>query len=110
MRAMAHSPVRKEVFPDGLAVSLEQHVRPAQLADLLVGALDHAVALTGLLVQHLAACGDLESFLGARFCLDLGHLTLSSPRPIAGRRPKCRRPGVNPPPRRPGWTDGRRAP
>src|SRR6266436_3228057 len=70
------SAVRQIVFLDLIAVGLEQHGGAAQLADLLLGALDHAVALAGLLVEHHTARGHLEALLGAGFGLELGHLAL----------------------------------
>src|SRR5215468_682279 len=45
-------------------------------ADSLGRPLDHAVALAGLLVLHLAGRGNLEALFGARFRLQLGHLAL----------------------------------
>src|SRR6266702_7874013 len=78
------SAVRQEVFLDVVAVGLEQHVGAAQLADLLLGALDHAVALAALGVFHLAACSDLEALFGARFGLQLGHLAL-----LLSGKPQC---------------------
>src|SRR2546427_11411914 len=51
--------IGEEIFLDVIAVGLEQHVGAAQLADLLVGAFDHAMALARLLVEHLAPSGDL---------------------------------------------------
>src|SRR5438477_11659230 len=70
------SAVRQEVFLDVIAVGLEQHVGAAQLADLLFGALDHAVALARLRIKDLAGAGHLEALFGARFGLHLGHLAL----------------------------------
>src|SRR5437588_1746530 len=70
------SAVRQEVFLDVIAVGLEQHVGPAQLADLLFGALDHAVALARLRIEDLAGAGHLEALFSARFGLHLGHLAL----------------------------------
>src|SRR6476660_3495369 len=55
------------------------------VADLLGGPLDHAVALAGLLVFHLAGAGNLEALFGARFGLQLGHLAL-----LIGQRGKAR--------------------
>src|SRR5262249_13365694 len=75
-RTREQSAVRQEVFPDFLAVSLEQHVGAAQLADLLFGPFDHAVALTRLLIEDLAGTGHLEALFSARFGLHLGHLAL----------------------------------
>src|SRR5215470_795822 len=68
--------VRQKVLLDVVAVGLEQRGGAAQLADRLVGPLDHAVALAGLLVEHLPAGRDLEALLGARLGLQLGHLAL----------------------------------
>src|SRR3954451_4479238 len=70
------SGVGQEVFLDVVAVGLEQHAGAAQLADLLLGALDHAVALAALGVHHLAGGGHLEALFSARFGLQLGHLAL----------------------------------
>src|SRR5262245_61009996 len=76
------SAVRQPVLLDVVAVGLEQHVGAAMLADRFGGPLDHAVALAGLLVFHLAGRGNLEALFGARFGLQLGHLALliGSPR------------------------------
>src|SRR5690242_296993 len=68
--------VRQEIFLDVVTIRLEQDVGAAQLADLLLGPLDHAVALAGLLIKHLPAAGDLEALFGARLGLELGHLAL----------------------------------
>src|SRR5215471_3848412 len=70
------SAVGQIVLFDLVAVGLEQHRGAAQLADLLLGALDHAVTLAGLLVEHLPARGHLEALLGAGLGLELGHLAL----------------------------------
>src|SRR6185295_5023568 len=70
------SGVRQEVFLDLVAVGLEQHVGAAQLADLLLGPLDHAVALAALGIEHLAGARDLEALFGAGFGLQLGHFAL----------------------------------
>ena len=75
-RPMGGQSLGKEVLLDLVAVGLEQHRGAAQLADLLLGPLDHAVALAGLLVEHLPAGGHLEALLGAGLGLDLGHLAL----------------------------------
>src|SRR5438552_902004 len=83
MRRASHgaggSAVRQKIFLDVVAVGLEQHVSAAQLADLLRGPLDHAVALAALGVFDLAAGSDLEALFGARFGLQLGHLALLCP-------------------------------
>src|SRR4051812_21529050 len=68
--------VRQEILLDVVAVGLEQHAGAAQLADLLLGPLDHAVALAALGVHHLAGGGHLEALFSARFGLQLGHLAL----------------------------------
>src|SRR6266851_5896065 len=70
------SAVGQEVLLDVVAVGLEQDVVAAQLTDLLLGPLDHAVALAAVGIQHLAGAGNLEALLGARLGLDLGHLAL----------------------------------
>src|SRR5579872_5987784 len=70
------SGVRQEVFLDVVAVGLEQHARAAQLPDLLLGPLDHAVALAALGVQDFACGSYFEALLGARLGLQLGHLAL----------------------------------
>src|SRR5579871_417233 len=75
-RSRRASAVRQKVLFDVVAVGLEQHVGAAQLADLLVGALDHAVALARLRIEDLAGPRHLEALLGARFGLHLGHLAL----------------------------------
>src|SRR5580658_3367749 len=74
--AIKPSAVRQKVLFDVVAVGLEQHVGAAQLADLLLGALDHAVALTRLRIEDLSGPRHLEALLGARLGLDLGHLAL----------------------------------
>src|SRR5512132_4128064 len=81
------SPVGQKEFFDLLAVGLEQHGGAAQLADLLVSALDHAVTLARLLVEHVPARGHFEALFCAGFGLELGHLALL----CGGRRGK--RPG-----------------
>src|SRR3954462_3636408 len=74
--------VRQEVLLDVIAVGLEQHAGAAQLADLLLGPLDHTVALAALGVHHLAGGSHLEALFSARFGLQLGHLALL----LAGNR------------------------
>src|SRR5215813_10494882 len=61
------SGVRQIILFDLIAVRLEQHGGAAQLADLLLGALDHPVALAGLLVEHHPGRGHLEALFGAGF-------------------------------------------
>src|SRR3979411_2100315 len=80
---MGRSAVRQEEFLDLLAVGLEQHLGAAVLADLLLGPLDHAVALARLGIEHLAGGSDLEALFGARLGLDLGHFGS----PFSGRDP-----------------------
>src|SRR5436305_9458632 len=70
------SGVRQEILLDVVAVGLEQHAGAAQLADLLLGALDHAVAFAALGMHHLAGGRHLEALFSARFGLQLGHLAL----------------------------------
>src|SRR5580700_4524891 len=77
--AIKPSAVRQKVLLDVVAVGLEQHVGAAQLADLLLGALDHAVALARMRIEDFASAGHLEALFGARFGLDLGHLALLWP-------------------------------
>src|SRR4051794_5159408 len=75
-RPMGPLAVGQKVFLDVVAISLEQHLGAAQLADLLVGPLDHAVALAAVGKEHLSGAGDLEALFGARLGLELGHLAL----------------------------------
>src|SRR5207248_9855011 len=70
------SAVGQKVLLDIVAVGLEHHAGAAQLADLLFGPLDHAVALARRGVHHLAGAGHLEALFRARFGLQLGHLAL----------------------------------
>src|SRR5580704_15768940 len=100
------SAIRQKVLFDVVAVGLEQHVGAAQLADLLLGALDHAVALARLRVEDLSGPRHLEALLGARLGLDLGHLALLWREARALRPPKmlinervCV--STSPPPRQP---------
>src|SRR5262245_64502768 len=79
--------VGQPIFLDVVTIRLEQDVGAAELADLLLGPLDHAVALAGLGIQHLPGAGDLEALFGARLGLDLGHLALLSAT-CRGRRPR----------------------
>src|SRR5438034_8251622 len=82
----ARSGVRQEVLLDVVAVGLEQHAGAAQLTNLLLGPLDHAVALAALGVHHFAGGGHFEALFGARFGLQLGHLALLLPRTRCARR------------------------
>ena len=54
---VGRSVVRQEELLDVVAVGLEQHVGAAQLTNLLLRPLDHAVALAALGVQHFAGGG-----------------------------------------------------
>src|SRR5579863_5070242 len=87
------SGVRQEVFLDVVAVGLEQHAGAAELTNLLLCPLDHAVALAALGMHHLAVGSHLEALLGARFGLQLGHLALllpqKNPPKAAASRLKC---------------------
>ena len=70
------SAVRQEIFFNIVAVCLEQNAGPAQIADLRVRPLDHAVPLSGLSINHLACAGDLKALFSARLRLHLGHFAL----------------------------------
>ena len=48
------------------------------IPDLLLGPLDHAVTLTGLLVLDLAVSRHFKALLGARVGLQFGHFDLTS--------------------------------
>src|SRR6185503_585679 len=74
----ARSGVRQEVLLDVVAVGLEQHAGAAELTNLLLGPLDHAVALAALSVHHFAGGSHLEALFSARLGLQLGHLALLS--------------------------------
>src|SRR5579859_5195990 len=76
METRSRSGVRQEVLLDVVAIGLEQHARAAELTNLLLRPLDHAVALAALGVQHFAGGGYLEALFGARLGLQLGHLAL----------------------------------
>src|SRR3954464_13815064 len=79
------SAVGQEKLDDVLAVGLEHHAGSAVLADLLLGPLDHAVALAGHRRLHLAAGGNLEALFGARLGLQLGHFALLRNRLVTGQ-------------------------
>src|SRR6201989_2818044 len=70
------SGVRQEVLLDVVAVGLEQHAGAAELTNLLLRPLDHAVTLAALGMHHLAGGSHLEALFGARLGLQLGHLAL----------------------------------
>src|SRR5205823_12156979 len=75
----ARSGVRQEILLDVVAVGLEQHAGAAELTNLLLGPLDHAVALAALGVHHFAGGSHLEALFSARLGLQLGHLALLWP-------------------------------
>src|SRR3954451_14240460 len=66
------SGVGQEIFLDVVAVGLEQHAGAPQLADLLLGPLDHAVALAALGVHHLPRGSHLEALLAPDLVFSLG--------------------------------------
>src|SRR5712671_4648967 len=68
--------VGQEKLDDVVAVGLEHHAGAAVLANLLLGPLDHAVALAGVGRLHLALGRDLEALFSARLGLQLGHFAL----------------------------------
>src|ERR1700754_683932 len=76
MNRCQRSGVRQEIFLDVVAVGLEEHARAAELTNLLLRPLDHAVTLAALGMHHLAGGSHLEALFGARFGLQLGHLAL----------------------------------
>src|SRR5580698_10618919 len=79
VKSRARSGVRQEVFLDVVAVGLEQHASAAELTNLLLRPLDHAVALAALGGQYFAGGSHLEALFSARFGLQLGHLALLLP-------------------------------
>src|ERR1700750_576647 len=74
------SGVRQEILLDVVAIGLEQHAGAAELTNLLLRPLDHAVAFTGLGGHNFASGSHLEALFSARLGLQLGHLALLSPR------------------------------
>src|SRR5262245_41872962 len=74
--AAGRSAVGQKVLFDVVAIGLEHDAGAAQLTNLLVGPLDHAVALAGARGHHFPAAGQSEALLGARLGLHLGHLAL----------------------------------
>src|SRR5213078_1944110 len=87
----ARSGVRQEVLLDVVAVGLEQHAGAAELTNLLLRPLDHAVALAALGVHHFAGGRHLEALFGAGLGLQFGHLAL-----LYGRSTKSPARGVRP--------------
>src|SRR5665647_457807 len=76
---LARSGVRQEILLDVVAVGLEQHTGAAELTNLLLGPLDHAVALAALGGHYFAGGSHLEALFSARLGLQLGHLALLLP-------------------------------
>src|SRR5262249_27232988 len=72
----ALSAVGQKVLLDVVTIRLEQDVGAAELPELLIVPLDHAVRLLRVLEHHLSGRGNLEALLGAGLGLDLGHLAL----------------------------------
>src|SRR5882672_4750667 len=83
--ACLRSGVRQEILLDVVAVGLEQHACAAKLTNLLLGPLDHAVALAALGVHHFAGGSHLEALFSARLGLQLGHLALLLPQHESAR-------------------------
>src|SRR5882672_4787107 len=81
----ARSGVRQEIFLDVVAVGLEQHAGAAELTNLFLRPLDHAVALAALGVHHFAGGSHLEALFSARLGLQLGHLALLLPQHESAR-------------------------
>src|SRR5918995_2159467 len=79
--------VRQEVLLHVVRVALEHGRGAAQVADLLVGPLDHPVTLAGLGVNDLAGASDLEALFRARLRLQLGHLALLGSALRSGLKP-----------------------
>src|SRR3569623_935300 len=75
-RGVSGSGVWQEVLIDVVAVGLEQDTGDAQLHDLLLGPLDHEVALACKGGHNLARTGHFKALFGARLGLQLGHLAL----------------------------------
>src|SRR6201999_1062086 len=73
------SGVRQEVFLDVVAVGLEQHAGAAQLTNLLLRPLDHAVTFAAMGMHHFTGSSHLEALFCARLGLQLGHLALLWP-------------------------------
>src|SRR6267378_4434552 len=63
--AWLRSGVRQEILLDVVAVGLEQHAGAAKLTNLLLGPLDHAVALAALGGHHFAGGSHLEALFSA---------------------------------------------
>src|SRR5262249_939529 len=73
------SAVRQKIFYDVITIALKHDCGAAQVADLLIGPLDHPVALASLGIEHFACRGDLKPLSGAGFGFQLGHLILKPP-------------------------------
>src|SRR3954454_8714478 len=83
------SGVRQEILLDIVAIGLEQHAGAAQLANLFLGPLDHAVALAALGGHHFAGSSHLEALFSARLGLQLGHLALLLASEVRARKERC---------------------
>ena len=59
--------------PDDPSVRFGHDGRATLVADELLGTLDHAMLLAGLVHAHLAAGGETKALLGAALGLELGH-------------------------------------
>src|SRR5260370_17075780 len=68
------SGVRQEILLDVVAVGLEQHAGAAKLTNLLLGPLDHAVALAALGGHPFARRIHLQPLFTAFLALQLEHL------------------------------------
>src|SRR5437868_12957307 len=69
---------------DQALIAVGQNHGAPLVADLLVAALDHAVALAGLAGLDAAVRRDLESLLGRRLRLHFGHFAILS---VHNKRP-----------------------
>src|SRR4051812_36494581 len=85
MGSQERSGVRQEVFLDVVAVGLEQHAGAAELTNLLLRPLDHAMALAALGGQYFTGGSHLEALFSARLGLQLGHLALLLPQHESAR-------------------------
>src|SRR5882672_8373559 len=85
MDGEARSGVRQEIFLDVVAVGLEQHAGAAELTNLFLRPLDHAVAFAALGMHHFAGGSHLEALFSARLGLQLGHLALLLPQHESAR-------------------------
>src|SRR5712671_6547140 len=86
MGSQERSGVRQEIFLDVVAVGLEHHAGAAELTNLLLRPLDHAVALAALGGHYFAGGSHLEALFSARLGLQLGHLALLLPQHESARK------------------------